>query len=56
VLHRARALIVLALGDAKGRVARAARRGPDPMYPVSLLPQERCLWYLDDAAATAAGA
>lgn len=54
VLHRAERLLILALGTAKGHVAQRARRGPDPMLPVSLLPQDRCLWYLDDAAATAA--
>ncbi len=53
-LHRARTLAILALGAAKGRVARAARQHPDPALPVSLLPQEKCLWYLDDEAARAA--
>jgi 6-phosphogluconolactonase len=56
VLHRAGFLAVLALGEAKGRVARAARERADPSIPVSLLPQEKCFWYLDDAAAAAATA
>jgi 6-phosphogluconolactonase len=55
VLCRARNLAVLALGSAKGGVAARARAGADPALPVSLLPQERCLWYLDDEAARAAG-
>ncbi|MBA3710067.1 MAG: 6-phosphogluconolactonase [Planctomycetes bacterium] len=55
VLRRASHAIILALGEAKGDVARRARRGPDPAIPVSLLRQEVCLWYLDDAAMRAAG-
>ncbi|MBA3698398.1 MAG: 6-phosphogluconolactonase [Planctomycetes bacterium] len=51
VLHRAAHHLVLALGGAKGQVARRAMRGPDPALPVSLLPGERTVWYLDDAAA-----
>jgi 6-phosphogluconolactonase len=54
VLHRARQLAVLALGADKGAVAKRAWAGPDQQLPVSLLPQERCLWYLDDAAALSA--
>lgn len=54
VLHRARLLALLALGSEKGAVAKRAWQGPDEGLPVSLLPQERCLWYLDDAAAAAA--
>jgi 6-phosphogluconolactonase len=54
VLHRAERLVVLALGAAKGAVAARARRGPDAGLPVSLLPQGKCLWYLDDEAARAA--
>jgi 6-phosphogluconolactonase len=54
VLHRAGFLAVLALGEAKGRIARAARAHADPAIPVSLLPQEKCAWYLDDAAVAAA--
>jgi 6-phosphogluconolactonase len=54
VLHRAQRLVVLALGHEKGLVARQARLGPSAQLPVSLLPQDRCLWYLDDAAARAA--
>jgi 6-phosphogluconolactonase len=54
VLHRARHLAVLALGPEKGLIARQARLGPSSHVPVSLLPQDRCLWYLDDAAARAA--
>lgn len=45
---------VLALGEAKGRVAARARRGGDPALPVSLLPAEGTTWFLDDAAMAAA--
>ena len=45
---------VLALGAAKGQVARAALRGPDPAVPASLLPAGGTCWYLDDAAHAAA--
>lgn len=51
VLHRAERLFVLALGAAKGPVARRARLGADPALPVSLLPAHKTVWYLDDAAA-----
>jgi 6-phosphogluconolactonase/glucosamine-6-phosphate isomerase/deaminase len=44
---------VIALGAAKGHIAVRAQRGPDPAIPVSLLPRERTVWYLDDAAAAA---
>ncbi len=54
VLSRARMLTVLALGRDKGALAKRAWQGPDARLPVSLLPQERCLWYLDDEAAAAA--
>jgi len=54
VLHRAGTLVVLALGAAKGSVAKQTRRGPDPALPVSLLPPARCVWYLDDAALSTA--
>lgn len=54
VVAQAGLRVVLALGAAKGRVAAAARRGPDPALPVSLLPAADTLWYLDDAARTAA--
>lgn len=54
VLHRAGTLAVLALGAAKGAVAKRARQGADPALPVSLLPAARCVWYLDDAALTTA--
>jgi 6-phosphogluconolactonase len=53
VLHRAGHHLVLALGTAKGQVAARARRGPDPALPVSLLPRDRTVWYLDDAAIAA---
>lgn len=51
VLHRAGQHVVIALGAAKGEIAKRARRGPDPAIPVSLLPRDRTVWYLDDAAA-----
>lgn len=55
VLSRARANLVLALGEAKGTVYRAVREnGPQRALPVSLLPAERTSWYLDDAAAASA--
>lgn len=53
VLHRAAHHVVLALGAAKGQVARRAMQGPDPAVPVSLLPRDRTVWFLDDAAAAA---
>jgi 6-phosphogluconolactonase len=53
VLHRARQHVVLALGAAKGLVAKRAVSGPDQAIPVSLLPRDRTVWYLDDAAASA---
>lgn len=53
VLHRAAHHLVIALGAAKGQIARRAMQGPDPAIPVSLLPRERTVWYLDDAAAAA---
>lgn len=55
VLHRAAHHVVIALGAAKGQIARRAMRGPDPAIPVSLLPRDRTVWYLDDAAAAALG-
>jgi 6-phosphogluconolactonase len=54
VLHRARQHVVLALGKAKGEVAKKARLGPDKSLPVSLLPSSKTVWYLDDAAVEAA--
>jgi 6-phosphogluconolactonase len=53
ILHRAAHCLVIALGAAKGHIAVRAQRGPDPAIPVSLLPRERTVWYLDDAAAAA---
>jgi 6-phosphogluconolactonase len=55
VLHRARQHLVIALGAAKGAIARRATAGADPALPVSLLPRARTVWYLDDAAAAALG-
>ncbi len=43
-------VVILALGAAKGRVARQAEGGPARNLPVSLLPKSKCIWYLDDAA------
>lgn len=40
---------VLALGAAKGQVARRATLGHDPQLPCSLLPADSA-WFLDDAA------
>jgi 6-phosphogluconolactonase len=53
VIAHAQVLAVLVLGADKGRIAARARCGPDPALPVSLLPQDRTLWYCDDAAAAA---
>ena len=55
VLTRAGSLVILALGEAKGAVAQAVRAGPSAHVPVSLLPQGKCHWYLDDAAVRGAG-
>ena len=46
-------LVLLAVGVAKGRVARQAQLGPARSLPVSLLPKSKCIWYLDDAAMSA---
>jgi 6-phosphogluconolactonase len=48
---RARQRLVLALGAAKGDMARRSRIGADRAVPVSLLPAAGTVWYLDDAAA-----
>ncbi len=56
VLRSAGQIAVLALGAAKGAIARAAMQAADPAIPASLLPAGRTLWYLDDAAAQAASA
>jgi 6-phosphogluconolactonase len=56
VLHRAERLLVLALGAAKGVIARRARKGADPAVPVSMLPPARTVWYGDDAAVAALSA
>lgn len=53
VLMRAEALVILALGAAKGQIAREAAKGPHAKIPVSLLPAERCMWFGDDAAVAA---
>jgi 6-phosphogluconolactonase len=53
VLSQTTLRIVLALGAAKGAVHTAARSGPDPRWPISLLPASGTVWYLDDAAVAA---
>ncbi len=55
VLVRARARVVLALGAAKGAIYARTRLGPDRHVPVSLLPRDGTIWYLDDAAVAAVG-
>lgn len=50
VIAGAQFIAVLALGAAKGAVAARARSGPTSSLPVSLLPAQRTIWYLDDAA------
>lgn len=42
--------VVLCLGAAKGWCWRRFSAGPDRSCPVSLLPAQGTLWYLDDAA------
>ena len=54
VLYRAHHHVVLALGAAKGIVAKKSRLGSDKSLPVSLLPMNKTVWYLDDAAVTTA--
>jgi len=54
LLHQAGLHVILALGSAKGAIAKRAMLGPDPALPVSLLPAKRCVWYADDAAMAAA--
>lgn len=55
-LTEAGALLILALGAAKGDVARRAWAGASRDLPVSLLPKAKTIWYLDDAAAATARA
>jgi 6-phosphogluconolactonase len=51
VLTAARRRLVLVTGEAKARAVAAARRGPDPAVPASLLPADHTDWILDAAAA-----
>jgi 6-phosphogluconolactonase len=53
VLMRARHHVILALGAAKGQIYKKARGGADKAVPVSLLPAQKSVWYLDDAAVAA---
>ena len=53
-IARARLRLVLALGQAKGVVARRARSGPDRALPISLLPLADTVWFLDDPAVAGA--
>ena len=53
VIRAARYQVVLALGEAKGQVLAAVRRGSSRTYPVSLL-GDKAVWFVDDAAAKAA--
>jgi 6-phosphogluconolactonase len=53
-ISQSRQVVILALGAAKGDVARRAGQGPDRALPVSLLPKSNSVWYLDDAAAATA--
>jgi 6-phosphogluconolactonase len=53
VLTKAHLLLILALGAAKGRIARQVAAGPSREIPVSLLPTGRCIWFGDDAAVAA---
>ncbi len=51
VLNRCKHCHILALGEAKGHVYEAIRlHGQSKSYPVSLLHEEHCAWYLDEAA------
>lgn len=54
-ISQSRQILILALGAVKGVVAQRSRTGQDRSLPVSLLPKSKCIWYLDDAAAAAAG-
>lgn len=54
VIRRSHAQVILALGAAKGAVARVAAQGPRSDLPISLLPRDRSIWYVDDAALAAA--
>lgn len=49
VLRQTEAKVVLALGEAKGRVMAAARQTADRTLPVSLL-GDGVIWFADDAA------
>lgn len=55
VLNCCRHCFVLAGGAAKGAVYAALRKnGAQKRYPISLLKPEHCVWYLDEAALSAA--
>ncbi|MFH1037719.1 MAG: 6-phosphogluconolactonase [PVC group bacterium] len=47
VIGRAALRVVLAPGEKKGAVRRRAAAGPDPSLPVSLLPPENTVWFVD---------
>lgn len=52
VLARARQRLVLVQGEQKGAVAERVRAGErGPQLPVSLLPEQRTVWYCDEDAA-----
>jgi len=55
MVARSRARVVLCLGAAKAWTLATWRSGPDLACPVSLLPHEGTVWYLDDAAVAAVG-
>ncbi len=56
VIAAARLNVVLVMGAAKGAVAQQAIAKPNnPHLPVSLLPKDRLVWFLDDAALAGAG-
>ncbi len=48
VISSAGLRIVLASGREKGLVLERAAKGPDPSLPVSLLPTENTIWFVDE--------
>lgn len=46
---------VLCFGEQKGEVFKKVLQGKDKQYPISLLSPENTIWYLDEAALSAAG-
>ncbi len=51
VISAAGLRIVLAPGREKGIVFKEVIKGPDPALPVSLLPRDNTVWFVDESAA-----